>query len=179
MGLLKPESGHILSDGKIIHDELRSWQDQLGYVPQNIYLTDDTLKNNIALGIPDEKIDDQLITNALVSARIDKFVHSLDGGVNTKVGELGERLSGGQRQRIGIARAIYNNPKVLILDEATNSLDKETENEILNEVNLLKRKKTLIIVSHNHETLSNCDIIFKVADESIKKVFDKSEVQKI
>jgi len=174
LGLLKPESGYVLSDGKTIYENLRSWQNQLGYVPQNIYLIDDTLKNNIALGVPDEKINDQLISNALVSARLSKFVNSLENGVDTIVGEFGGRLSGGQRQRIGLARAIYNNPKILILDEATNSLDKETEKVILNEVNLLKGKKTIIMVSHNYETLSNCDAIFKLTNDGIEEIVKKN-----
>ena len=175
LGLLKPDSGDILSNGKTIYGGIRSWQDQLGYVTQHTYLTDDSLKNNIAFGLYEEEINNELISKALASAQLTKFVNSLRNGLDTKIGEFGERLSGGQRQRIGIARALYNSPKILILDESTNSLDRDTEKAIIDEVHLAKEKKTIIMISHSLKTLSRCDVIFNISEKGIEKLGNKEQ----
>ena len=173
LGLLKPDSGDVIVGGKSIFHRIRSWQNQIGYVPQHIYLTDDTLRKNVAFGLPESKINDKLTSDALESAQLGKFVASLKKGVNTKVGEFGERLSGGQRQRIGIARALYNKPRILILDECTSSLDPKTEKAIINDVNFLKREKTIIMISHNLFTLSNCDVIYNLTEQGLENLEKK------
>ena len=160
LGLLEPTEGNIKIDGKNIFDDVLNWQNQIGYVPQNIFLTDDSIKKNIALGLPDEQIDKNLINKAVNNAKLEKLIKSLHNGLNVKVGEFGDRLSGGQRQRISIARALYKNPKILILDECTNSLDINTESEIINEVNDLKGKKTIIMIAHRLSTLKKCDFVY-------------------
>ena len=139
-----------------------------GYVPQDTFLTDDTIKKNIAFAIPEDKINDEIIKKVIKDAKLDKFVKSLPDNFNTKVGEFGDRLSGGQRQRIAIARSLYNNPKILILDEFTNFLDSSTEKEIINEVNALKGKKTIIMITHRHATLEKCDKVYKIDKQGIK-----------
>jgi len=167
LGLLHPNSGEVLVDGKNISNGIRSWQNLIGYVPQNVYLSDDTLKKNIALGIFEELIDNNKIEDCLKSSKLQGFISQLNNGVNTKAGEFGDRISGGQRQRIGIARALYHNPAILILDEYTNALDIETEKKIVCEVNLLKGKKTIIMISHRLSALSNCDKIYKITKKGI------------
>ncbi len=168
LGLLNPSSGTIKVDGTSIFENTESWQNQIGYVPQNIYLTDDTIRKNIAFALPEEKIDKDAINKAVKNAQLDSLINSLDKGVETKVGESGDRISGGQRQRIAIARALYSNPKILILDECTNSLDLETEKQIINEVNALKGKKTIIMITHRLSTLKNCDYIYEIDKEGLK-----------
>ncbi len=160
-GLLKPSKGQILVDGKSIIGKERSWQNNIGYIPQLIFLTDDTIKNNIAFGEKKENIDNLKINKVLSISSLIKFIKNLPMKLNYKVGEYGNRISGGQRQRIGIARALYNNPKVLIMDEATSALDFKTEKEIMKSIYLMKGKKTIIISSHNKNILNKCDIIFK------------------
>ena len=160
-GLLKPSRGQILIDGKSIYGKERSWQNNIGYIPQLIFLTDDTIKNNIAFGEKKENIDNQKINKALLISSLIRFIKNLPLKINYKVGEYGNRISGGQRQRIGIARALYNNPKVLIMDEATSALDLKTEKEIMKSIYLMKGKSTIIISSHNKNILNKCDIIFK------------------
>jgi ABC-type multidrug transport system fused ATPase/permease subunit len=162
LGLLKPDAGQVLVDGADIQGGMRSWQDQIGYVPQAIYLTDDTLRRNVAFGLPDDSIDDDAVARALRSARLDEFVQSLPSGAGTIVGERGVRLSGGQRQRIGIARALYNDPAVLVLDEATSSLDTATEGEVMESVRALSGHKTVIIVAHRLSTVANCSVIYRL-----------------
>ena len=149
---------------------MRNWQNQIGFVPQDIYLNDDTIKRNIAFGIPQEKINNKVIEEALHRAQLTKFVSSLTHGVDTKIGECGERISGGQRQRIGIARAIYNDPKLLIFDESTNSLDLDTEKAIINDVNLLKGGKTIIMIAHRMSTLSLCEKIYRLTEDGLVSV---------
>lgn len=161
LGLLTPETGQILIDGNDIRECPRAWQNQIGYVPQSIFLTDDTLRRNIAFGLPAEQIDDAAVARAMTSAQLDEFVNSLPDGLETVVGERGIRLSGGQRQRIGIARALYHNPEVIVLDEATSALDVNTESEVMNAINALKGSKTIIIVAHRLSTVENCDRIFR------------------
>jgi ABC-type multidrug transport system fused ATPase/permease subunit len=162
LGLHLPVCGEVKVDGQDIQKNMRSWQDQIGYVPQSIYLTDDTLKNNIAFGISSEKIDDTAVKRAIVAAQLEEFVNDLTEGLDTIVGERGVRLSGGQRQRIGIARALYHNPSVLVLDEATSALDTETESGVMRAVSALNGSKTILIVAHRLSTLQECDVIYRL-----------------
>ncbi len=162
LGLLKPVSGRILVDGVDIHENLRSWQNQIGYVPQSIYLTDDSLRRNVAFGLADQDIDDEAVRLALKAAQLETFIDSLPDGMNTIVGERGVRLSGGQRQRIGIARALYHDPSLLVLDEATSALDNETEVEVMNAVLSMQGEKTILIVAHRLSTVARCDRIIEL-----------------
>lgn len=164
LGLLRPDSGQILVDGNSIHNNLRGWQDQIGYVPQSIFLTDDTLRRNIAFGINDEQIDDKAVARTLKDSQLDEFVGSLPDRLETIVGERGIRLSGGQRQRIGIARSLYHNPGVIVLDEATSALDGTTESEVMDAIHALRGSKTVIIVAHRLSTVESCDRIFRLED---------------
>jgi ABC-type bacteriocin/lantibiotic exporter with double-glycine peptidase domain len=167
LGLLEPQHGEVLIDGFNITKNLRGWQNQIGYVPQTIYLTDENLINNIAFGIEDKDIDLNAVKKAISLAQLDELVESLPNGLNTIVGERGIRLSGGQRQRIGIARALYYNPSILVLDEATSSLDLDTEMSVMKSVNSLHGQKTIIVVAHRMSTLSNCDKIYKLSNGEI------------
>ena len=162
LGLIKPLDGKILVDNRDIHQNLRGWQKNIGYVPQNIFLTDSTIEENIAFGIEKNKIDRDLLDYALKSSQLDQFVNSLSNKEKTKVGERGVQLSGGQIQRIGIARALYKKPNLIILDEATSSLDKKTESNFMNSVYNELNGLTKIIISHNIETLNNCDIVYYI-----------------
>jgi len=167
LGLLAPQSGGVRVDGKDIQDDLRAWQNQIGYVPQSIFLIDDSLRNNVAFGIPKSKIDEQAVRDAIRSAQLEEFVATLPNGLDTVVGERGVRLSGGQRQRIGIARALYHNPSVLVLDEATSSLDTETEHGVMQAVQALQGDKTVIIVAHRLSTVEYCDRLYRLEDSRI------------
>lgn len=162
LGLLSPTKGQLIVDGTEINpSNLRSWQKNLGYVPQSIYLTDDTVMRNIAFGIRDRDIDSKAVERAAQIANLHDFImHDLPDGYNTVVGERGVRLSGGQRQRIGIARALYNDPKVLIFDEATSALDGITENAIMEAIQNISRKKTIIMIAHRLTTVQECDVIY-------------------
>ena len=162
MGLYKPKDGKIMIDGVDIHNNTRNWQNKIGYVPQSIFLTDDSILKNIALGIDENLIDFELINSVVKASQLEKFIHSLDEGINTQVGERGVQLSGGQLQRIGIARALYNQPEILILDEATASLDYNTEINVMEAIKNIKKDKTLIIVAHRLTTLDDCDYIYKI-----------------
>ncbi|MDR0644368.1 MAG: ABC transporter ATP-binding protein/permease [Treponema sp.] len=184
LGLLEAQNGKILIDGVEITDEnRRMWQKNLGYVPQSIYLTDDTIRNNIAFGIDPQKIDDEAVENAAKTASIHDFiVTELPLGYNTVIGERGVRLSGGQRQRIGIARAVYHNPSVLILDEATSALDGLTEMAIMDAIKTLGHKKTIIMIAHRITTVKGCDIIYMmdkgvVTDSgNYEELYEKNEI---
>ena len=176
LGLLEPTSGRVLVDDVDIRDNLRGWQDQIGYVPQSIFLTDDTLRRNVAFGLPKDQIDDIAVASAIRSAQLEDFVASLPEGVETVVGERGVRLSGGQRQRIGIARALYNNPDVLVLDEATSSLDTETEHGVMQAVQALQGEKTVIIVAHRLSTVEYCDRLYRLENARIVDEGTFSEV---
>jgi ATP-binding cassette, subfamily B, bacterial PglK len=176
LGLLKPTSGQVRIDGNDIHQNLRGWQDQIGYVPQSIFLTDDTLRRNVAFGLPKEKIDDEAVKSAIRLAQLEEFVASLPDGMETLVGERGVRLSGGQRQRIGIARALYNNPDILVLDEATSSLDTETEHGVMQAVQALQGDKTVIIVAHRLSTVEYCDRLYRLENAQIVDEGTFSEV---
>jgi ATP-binding cassette, subfamily B, bacterial PglK len=164
LGLLKPESGAIVVDGRIVEPEaVRAWQANLGYVPQNIYLSDDTVSANIAFGVARDKIDQEAVERAAQMAQIHDFIaDELKQGYSTPIGERGVRLSGGQRQRIGIARALYRNPSMLIMDEATSSLDNQTERAVMEAIDRLMGTKTIILIAHRLSTLRNCDTIFLI-----------------
>jgi ABC-type multidrug transport system fused ATPase/permease subunit len=162
LGLLTPTSGLVKIDGVDIQGNLRGWQDQIGYVPQSIYLTDDSLRRNVAFGLPADQIDEAAVWRAIRAAQLEEFVNQLPQGLNTLVGERGIRLSGGQRQRIGIARALYHDPAVLVLDEATSSLDTATEHEVMAAVQALHGDKTLLIVAHRLSTVQHCDRLYQL-----------------
>lgn len=162
LGLLTPSAGKVLVDGKDVQDDLRAWQDQIGYVPQAIYLTDDTLRRNVAFGLPDDQIDETAVARAIRAAQLEDFVAGLPKGLDTIVGERGIRLSGGQRQRIGISRALYHDPAVLVLDEATSALDTATEHGVMQAVNALHGSKTLLIVAHRLTTVAGCNRIYRL-----------------
>lgn len=162
LGLLTPDAGRVVVDGQDLRDDPRTWQRQIGYVPQTLFLSDDTILRNIAFGVPDAEIDRTAVTRALRAAQLESFVDSLPAGLGTIVGERGVRLSGGQVQRIGIARALYHDPAVLVLDEATSALDTETEREVMRAVTVLRGEKTLVIVAHRHSTVEKCDQLFRL-----------------
>ena len=162
LGLLAPQSGAVSVDGVDVRDNLRSWQNRIGYVPQQIFLTDDTLRRNIAFGIPDAEIDEAALQRALRAAQLEAFAASLPAGLETMVGERGVRLSGGQLQRIGIARALYHDPTVLVLDEATSALDTTTERDVMSAVAALHGAKTVIIVAHRLSTVAECDYLYRL-----------------
>lgn len=162
LGLLPCNSGRVEVDGQDIQENIRAWQNQIGYVPQTIYLTDDTLRRNVAFGLPNEQIDDVAVQKAIKAAQLEEFVATLPEGLETVVGERGVRLSGGQRQRIGIARALYHDPSVLVLDEATSALDTATENGVMKAVNALQGSKTIIMVAHRLSTVEHCDRLYKL-----------------
>lgn len=161
LGLLAPAEGEVLVDGVDVHPRLRQWQNQIGYVPQSIYLTDDTLRRNIAFGLAESEIDDGAVRRAIRAAQLEDFVAALPDGADTVVGERGVRLSGGQRQRIGIARALYHDPDVLVLDEATSALDVATERGIMEAVMALEGK-TVLIVAHRLSTVANCAKLYRM-----------------
>ena len=160
LSLLKPQKGAILMDGIDIEDLGEEWSKIIGYVPQSVYIVDDTIKHNIAFG--EDSIDEEQVWRALEIAQLDDFVKSLPEGINTVVGERGVRFSGGQRQRLAIARALYRNPEILILDEATAALDNETEKEVMKAIEALQGYKTMIIVAHRLTTIRNCDKIYEI-----------------
>lgn len=176
LGLLAPSAGEVCVDEVNIANHRRWWQDQIGYVPQTIYLTDDTLLSNVAFGLPAEDIDRAAVERAISASQLDEFVNSLPEGLNTVVGERGVRLSGGQRQRIGIARALYHDPSVLVLDEATSALDSETESGVMEAVRGLLGKKTVIIVAHRTTTVSYCNRILRFEDGSLVAQGSPSEI---
>ncbi|WP_167881020.1 ABC transporter ATP-binding protein [Leptospira levettii] len=167
LGLITPDSGDIKVNGNSILKDPNSWQRIIGYVSQNIYLTDDTLKNNIAFGIPDNQIDTNRVNESIQLAQLESFVNKSEFGIETIVGERGVKLSGGQKQRIGIARALYHNPSVLILDEATSSLDLNTESEVMDAINALHGQKTILIIAHRLSTLQSCDKIYRIENGMI------------
>jgi ABC-type multidrug transport system fused ATPase/permease subunit len=162
MGLLTPDSGQVIVDGQDIQQNIRIWQDQIGYVPQAIYLTDDTLRRNIAFGLPADQIDDEAVKRAIQAAQLEEFVAGLPDEIETVVGERGVRLSGGQRQRIGVARALYHDPCVLVLDEATSALDSATEEGVMRAAMALHGSKTVIVVAHRLTTVEHCDRLYRM-----------------
>ena len=174
LGLLEVKEGKVLADGQDIKKYYRKWLKNVGYIPQMIFMLDDTIRKNVAFGVPEEKIDEERVWEVLKEARLDEFVRTLPDGLDTGIGERGIRLSGGQRQRIGIARALYNNPEVLILDEATSALDNDTEAAIMESINRLHGKKTLIIIAHRLQTIEKCDIVYRV--ENGKAAIERGKV---
>lgn len=176
LGLLPPSDGKILVDGSDILQNLRGWQRQIGYVPQSIFLTDDSLRRNVAFGIPGDQISNDAVLKALRAAQLETFVESLPDGLDTMVGERGIRLSGGQRQRIGIARALYHDPAILVLDEATSALDTETEGDVMQAVNALHGDKTIVIVAHRLSTVEGCDRLYRLENG---KIVDEGEAEKV
>ncbi len=169
LGLLHVKSGEILCDGNNIFSNYESWLAQIGYIPQSIYLVDESIRENIAFGIDADQIDDNRIWQVMEEAQLAEFVRSLPEGLDTKIGDRGVRLSGGQRQRIGIARALYHNPEILVFDEATSALDNETEAAVMEAINSFHGKKTMVIIAHRLNTIEKCDVIYEVKDEKITR----------
>ena len=171
IGMFKPDSGTIKVDDSVdIFFNIKNWQKKIGYVPQSLYLIDDTILNNIAFGIPKDEINYEQFQSAIRLAQLDDFINNLPSGFETIVGERGIKLSGGERQRIGIARALYNNPPILILDEATSALDNETEKEFMKSINSLYKFKTILIIAHRMTTVENCDKVFEIKNGKLELV---------
>ncbi|MCR5215975.1 MAG: ABC transporter ATP-binding protein/permease [Lachnospiraceae bacterium] len=169
LGIRKNQEGKILVDGTDIHSGLSSWHEKIGYIPQKIYLMDDTIRNNIAFAVDPAEIDDDRVWEALEEAQLKEFVESLEDGLDTMVGELGARISGGQQQRMGIARALYRRPELLVLDEATSALDNDTEKAVMEAIDSLHGKLTLIIIAHRLTTIKNCDVIYEIKDGKVEE----------
>ncbi len=169
LGLLQLQSGEILADGIEVREHYRSFLKNIGYIPQTIFMIDSTIRKNVAFGCRDEDIEDEKVWRALKEAQLDEFVRGLPEGLDTGIGERGIRLSGGQRQRIGIARALFEDPEVLVLDEATSALDNETEAAIMDSINRLHGKKTLIIIAHRLQTIEKCDMVYRVENGKVMR----------
>lgn len=167
LGLLQLQGGTITSDGKNIFDNYNSWLSHVGYIPQSIYMLDDSIRNNIAFGIKEEAIDDARVWEVLEQAQMKQFVEELPDKLDSQIGERGVRISGGQRQRLGIARALYHDPELLIFDEATSALDTDTETAIMEAIDTLHGQKTMVIIAHRLRTIENCDMIYEVKDGKI------------
>ena len=178
LGLLKPNEGEILFNGNSISKNTKNWLDKVAYLPQDIFLIDDKLINNIAIGEKSEKIDKLKITMAIKMAKVDKFVNDLPNGLETIIGQNGLKLSGGQKQRIALARAFYNAKDVIIMDEATSALDSQVEKEIINEIKQLKGKITTFIIAHRLSTLEHCDRIYEIKNGSIVNHGDFASINK-
>lgn len=164
LGLLEPQEGQILVDNTDIRTNMAAWHEKIGYIPQTIYLMDDTIKANIAFGVDVSKVDEERIHTVLKEAQLDEFIAQLPDGIYTEIGDRGVKLSGGQRQRIGIARALYRNPEVLVLDEATSALDNDTEKEVMEAIDSLHGTRTLIVIAHRLSTIKSCDEIYEVGN---------------
>ena len=169
LGLLQLETGAIYADGMDVKKHYEEWLKNIGYIPQTIFMIDSTIRKNVAFGIADEEIDDERVWAVLKEAQLDEFVRSLPEGLDTGIGERGIRLSGGQRQRIGIARALFEDPEVLVLDEATSALDNDTEAAIMESINRLHGKKTLIIIAHRLQTIEKCDMVYRVENGKVSR----------
>ncbi len=167
LGLLHPQDGRVLYNNTSLIDNMHRWRSQVAYLPQQVFLIDESLRNNIALGLNEHEIDEKSVVSALRKAHLTELVKELPDGLDTLIGENGMRLSGGQRQRIALARAFYHNRSVIVMDESTSSLDNETESEVVKEINYLKGRVTTIIIAHNLSTLSNCDIIYEVQNGNV------------
>ena len=175
LGILFPEKGRVLYGSMNVHEYPYKWAGKLAYIPQAIFLADESIRKNVAFGIDDDEIDDEKVWAALDEAQLKTFVESLPEGLDTEVGERGVRLSGGQRQRIGIARALYGDPEILVLDEATSALDSETETAVMEAIDRLQGKKTLLIIAHRLTTIRNCEYIYRVEKGRVSPV-DKKEL---
>ena len=169
LGLLKLQTGTIYADGVDVKENYEGWLKNIGYIPQTIFMIDSTIRKNVAFGIADDEIDDERVWAVLKEAQLDEFVKSLPEGLDTGIGERGIRLSGGQRQRIGIARALFEDPEVLVLDEATSALDNDTEAAIMESINRLHGKKTLIIIAHRLQTIEKCDMVYRVEQGKVTR----------
>ena len=167
LGLLHVQAGTITCDGVNIFDNYAAWLAKIGYIPQSIYLIDESIRDNIAFGIDADKIDDKRIWEVLEEAQLKEFVEQLPEGLDTTIGDRGVRISGGQRQRLGIARALYHNPEILVFDEATSALDTDTEKAVMDAINSFHGRKTMVIIAHRLNTIAKCDVIYKVEDEKI------------
>lgn len=179
LGLLEPQEGKVRYGEMDIRQNYAEWQKHIGYIPQNIYLTDESIRNNVALGVYEQDVDDEQVWKALEDAQLADFVRGLKDGLDTVIGERGVRISGGQRQRIGIARALYYNPDILFFDEATAALDTETERAVMASVNRLSKEKTCIIIAHRLSTIEQCDVVYKVEHNQISKTILADELEKI
>lgn len=167
LGLLRVQEGTITCDGANIFDNYADWLSKIGYIPQSIYLIDESIRDNIAFGIDADKIDDRRIWEVLEEAQLKEFVEELPEGLDTTIGDRGVRISGGQRQRLGIARALYHNPEILVFDEATSALDNDTEKAVMDAINNFHGRKTMVIIAHRLNTIAKCDVIYKVDGEKI------------
>ena len=167
LGLLRVQAGTITCDGANIFDNYADWLSKIGYIPQSIYLIDESIRDNIAFGIDADKIDDRRIWEVLEEAQLKEFVEELPEGLDTTIGDRGVRISGGQRQRLGIARALYHNPEILVFDEATSALDNDTEKAVMDAINNFHGRKTMVIIAHRLNTIAKCDVIYKVDGEKI------------
>lgn len=177
LGILTPTEGSVHYGTMNVHEHPIKWSRKLAYIPQAIFLADESIRSNVAFGIKEDEIDDAKVWAALEEAQLKEFVEKLPDGLDTMTGERGVRLSGGQRQRIGIARALYDNPEILVLDEATSALDSETESAVMEAIDRLQGRKTLIIIAHRLTTIRNCQVVFKVDGGKIEKVENKEELQ--
>lgn len=175
LGVLNPSEGQILLDDIDVKTNYHAWHKMIGYIPQTIYLIDNTIRANVAFGIPEKEADDEKIWKALTKAQLDGFVRNLEKGLDTPVGDRGVRLSGGQRQRIGIARALYHQPQILVLDEATSALDNDTEKAVMESIDNLHGDTTMIIIAHRLSTIKNCDTIYEIVDGKVY-IKDKDEL---
>ena len=175
LGFLEPQQGQMRVDGKHI-DDLRAWLNNFAYIPQSIFLLDDTLRRNVALGVEDHEIDEKRVLNSINMAQLSEVVNHLPNGLDTAIGEAGIRLSGGQRQRVALARAFYHERDVIIMDEATSSLDNETEKEVINTIKLLKGNKTLIVIAHRLSTVEHCDVLYRLDHGRVSAVGSFQEV---
>ncbi len=167
LGLLKVQNGRITCDGRDVNEHYAMWLGNIGYIPQNIYMLDDSIRHNIAFGVRDEDIDDERVWAVLAEAQMKEFVEELPEGLDAQIGERGVRISGGQKQRLGIARALYHDPGLLVFDEATSALDNDTETAIMDAIERLHGRKTLVIIAHRLRTIENCDIRYEVKDGKI------------
>ena len=174
LGLLETRSGTICVDGRDVRENYRGWLRNIGYIPQMIFMLDGTIRSNVAFGVPKDEIDEDRLWEVLREAQLDGFVKTLPEGVDTGIGERGIQLSGGQRQRIGIARALYHDPEVLVLDEATSALDNDTEAAVMDSINRLHGRKTLIIIAHRLQTIEKCDLVYRI--ENAKAVIERGSL---